>query len=81
MDLQLAEAAPERDVLLDRDRLVADDEDLVVEPALAELVDLGVAGVGQVDARDLGAEGAGDRVELDAHWPSPFPHKSDTIGG
>ena len=58
-------------MLLDRQRLIAKEEDLVVEPELAQLPDAGVVERREVDAEDLCAEGGGDGSDLEGHGRGP----------
>jgi hypothetical protein len=55
-DVQVPEPAPEGDVLGRGDGLVAEEEHQELEEQIVDLLDLGVRGIAQVDARHLGAE-------------------------
>ena len=65
MDVQSAEVAAERLVLLERQRLVAKEQHQVRhQRQLKRLDDLGRQWRGQVDTRDLGADDGRDGVDL-----------------
>ena len=61
----LSEAPGQALLLVGIERLVAEEDDAVLEQRLPDAGDGGVVGVPrQVDAVDLGAERAGDRMDL-----------------
>src|SRR5690606_16800305 len=66
VDVERAEAAAEGLVLLMRQMLIAEEDDLMVEKRPVNVVEGFVVEVGgKIDARDLGAERAGNAVHLD----------------
>ena len=67
MDVQLAETGAERLVLLDRHRLVAEEDDQVVEQGLMDFQELLVAELtGKIDAEHFGADRGGElRTSID----------------
>jgi hypothetical protein len=71
MIVELAEAAAEGDVLLARDLLAAKQQDAFLEESAVDLVELGVAErLGEIDARDLGADCIGKRSHGKRHQKS-----------
>ena len=69
----LAEAAGEGEEVGRGQCLAAEEDDVVGEPDLADLGDLGIRRAGEVDALDLGADGAGELGVLDGHrWFPPL---------
>jgi hypothetical protein len=69
---QLAEPAPECDLLLVTDRLVAEEEHPMLQQRLTDVGDRGVVERrAEVDAVDLGADPAGDRADLERGGRDP----------
>ena len=67
VDEDVSEAPGQALLLVGIERLVAEEDDAVLEQRLPDAGDGGVVGVPrQVDAVDLGAERAGDRMDLEA---------------
>ena len=50
---------------IDRDVLVAEEDHLMVEQRLVDFGEGRLRNIGEVDARDLSTQGAGNRFDLD----------------
>ena len=76
MQVEFSEAAAEGEVLLHRQRLVAEEDDQVVHPGGVDLLRLAIAKrPGQVHARDFCPNDRGDLAHFDrfvGHYPSPL---------
>ena len=65
VELDLAEAPAELAVRVGREVLVGEEDDVVLEEQAVELGEAGVVDGAEVEAPELGAEGAGEAADVD----------------